>query len=156
MCSKDANVNEGCVFRVPLAGLLLLHCSCGLLFLLLCTLHKHCTAGAQCTAWRLQETPAAGTSETGMSHDRCHGTGAAAVMCNYSCCWSAADLPHVCCPQLYEEAWSKPHGVLLLDDIMAEEHEQIDQVWQGNTPGIGRKRMKRGILVYRSAYPDIQ
>lgn len=58
--------------------------------------------------------------------------------------------------RLYEEAWSKPHGVLLLDDIMAEDHQQIDQVWQGNTAGIGRKRMKRGILAYRSAYPDIQ
>jgi hypothetical protein len=46
--------------------------------------------------------------------------------------------------------------VLLLEDIMAEDHEQIDQVWQGSSTGGGRKRMKRGILAYRSAYPDIK
>lgn len=62
-----------------------------------------------------------------------------------------------CVKQLYEEAWSQPRGALLLDDIMAEDHQQIDQVWQGgDKPGIGRKRMKRGILAYRSAYPDIR
>lgn len=60
------------------------------------------------------------------------------------------------CMQLYEEAWSQPRGVLLLDEIMAEEHEQIDQVWQGNSTGGGRKRMKRGILAYRAAYPDVK
>ncbi len=58
--------------------------------------------------------------------------------------------------QLYEKAWSQPRGVLLLEDIMAEDHEQIDQVWQGGSTGGGRKRMKRGILAYRSAYPDIK
>lgn len=47
--------------------------------------------------------------------------------------------------------------MLLLDEIMAAEHEQIDQVWQANSSGEGgRKRMKRGILAYRSAYPDIK
>lgn len=47
--------------------------------------------------------------------------------------------------------------MLLLDEIMAEEHEQIDQVWQANSSsGGGRKRMKRGILAYRAVYPDIK
>lgn len=68
--------------------------------------------------------------------------------------------------QLYESAWSQPRGVLLLDEIMAEDHEQIDQVWQGRSTsssggggaggGGGRKRMKRGIMAYRAAYPDIK
>lgn len=58
--------------------------------------------------------------------------------------------------QLYETAWSEPRGVRLLDEIMAEDHHHIDQVWQGSKPGIGRKRMKRGILAYRAAYPDIK
>jgi hypothetical protein len=48
--------------------------------------------------------------------------------------------------------------VLLLDDIMSEDHQQVDQVWQGSSgrAGGGRRRMKRGILAYRAAYPDIQ
>jgi hypothetical protein len=60
-------------------------------------------------------------------------------------------------PQLYEEAWSTPRGVLLLEDIMSEDHQQVDQVWQGAQQARGgRKRMKRGILAYRAAYPDIK
>jgi hypothetical protein len=39
---------------------------------------------------------------------------------------------------------------------MAEDHQQVDQVWQGDNAGGGRKRMKRGILAYRAAYPDIK
>lgn len=56
--------------------------------------------------------------------------------------------------QLYETAWSQGR-VLLLDTIMAENHAQVDRVWQ-QTEGIGRRRMKRGILAYRAAYPDIK
>jgi hypothetical protein len=32
---------------------------------------------------------------------------------------------------------------------------QVDVVWQA-APGVGRDRMKRGILAYRAAYPDIR
>jgi hypothetical protein len=32
---------------------------------------------------------------------------------------------------------------------------QVDAVWQ-TAPGVGRDRMKRGILAYRAAYPDIR
>lgn len=56
--------------------------------------------------------------------------------------------------QLYEDAWSQGK-VLLLESIMAEEHAQVDRVWQA-AAGIGRRRMKRGILAYRAAYPDIK
>lgn len=56
--------------------------------------------------------------------------------------------------QLYEEVWSEGK-ILLLDAIMAEDHAQVDRVWQ-ETAGIGRRRMKRGILAYRAAYPDIK
>eukprot|EP00879_Flechtneria_rotunda_P022484 GHRR01023735.1.p1 GENE.GHRR01023735.1~~GHRR01023735.1.p1 ORF type:complete len:137 (+),score=30.86 GHRR01023735.1:1258-1668(+) len=56
--------------------------------------------------------------------------------------------------QLYEVVWSQGK-VLLLDKIMAEDHRQVDRVWQA-TAGVGRKRMKRGILAYRAAYPDIR
>lgn len=55
--------------------------------------------------------------------------------------------------QLYEDVWSQGK-ILLLNTIMAEEHAQVDRVWQ-QSPGIGRQRMKRGILAYRKAYPDI-
>jgi len=37
---------------------------------------------------------------------------------------------------------------------MAEDHAQLDRIWQ-EKPGVGRQRMKRGILAYRKAYPDI-
>jgi len=60
-------------------------------------------------------------------------------------------LPHI---QLYEDAWSQGR-VLLLNTIMAEDHAQVDRVWQP-TAGVGRRRMKRGILAYRAAYPDIK
>jgi hypothetical protein len=56
--------------------------------------------------------------------------------------------------QLYEDVWSQGR-VLLLDSIMAEEHQQLDRVWQA-TAGGGRRRMKRGVLAYRAAYPDIK
>jgi hypothetical protein len=56
--------------------------------------------------------------------------------------------------QLYEDVWSQGR-VLLLDSIMAEEHQQVDRVWQA-TAGGGRRRMKRGVLAYRAAYPDIK
>eukprot|EP00775_Hariotina_reticulata_P002228 gene2228-2541_t len=56
--------------------------------------------------------------------------------------------------QLYEDVWSQGQ-VLLLNNIMAEEHVQVDRVWQ-QTAGVGRRRMKRGILAYRAAYPDIK
>lgn len=59
-----------------------------------------------------------------------------------------------CRPQLYEEVWSQGR-IRLLDAIMDEQHAQVDRVWQG-TAGVGRRRMKRGILAYRAAYPDIQ
>lgn len=58
------------------------------------------------------------------------------------------------CLQLYEEVWSNGR-VLLLSSLMAEDHEQHDVVWQ-QQPGVGRKRMVRGILAYRQAYPDIR
>jgi len=55
--------------------------------------------------------------------------------------------------QLYEDAWSQGK-ILLLNKIMAEDHAQLDRIWQ-EKPGVGRQRMKRGILAYRKAYPDI-
>jgi hypothetical protein len=72
--------------------------------------------------------------------------------------------------QLYEVAWSTPRGVRLLDTIMAPDHAQQDAVWQparlagvggvGGGGGAGRdegrRRLKRGILAYRAAYPDIK
>ncbi|KAI8463000.1 MAG: hypothetical protein J3K34DRAFT_159854 [Monoraphidium minutum] len=57
--------------------------------------------------------------------------------------------------QLYEVAWSEGR-VRLLDEIMAEEHRQIDVIWQPDNTGGGRRRLKRGILAYRAAYPDIK
>lgn len=57
--------------------------------------------------------------------------------------------------QYYEEVWSRGR-VLLLDNIMAEEHEQHDCVWQPGRVGTGRRVMKRGILAYRQAYPDLR
>jgi hypothetical protein len=62
-------------------------------------------------------------------------------------CWSFTT-------QLYEDVWSQGR-VLLLDSIMAEEHQQLDRVWQTSAGG-GRRRMKRGVLAYRAAYPDIK
>uniref|UniRef100_A0A383VKT0 SnoaL-like domain-containing protein n=1 Tax=Tetradesmus obliquus TaxID=3088 RepID=A0A383VKT0_TETOB len=56
--------------------------------------------------------------------------------------------------QLYEDVWSQGR-VLLLDSIMAEDHQQLDRVWQA-TAGGSRRRMKRGVLAYRAAYPDIK
>jgi hypothetical protein len=56
--------------------------------------------------------------------------------------------------QLYEDVWSQGR-VLLLDSIMAEDHQQLDRVWQASAGG-GRRRMKRGVLAYRAAYPDIK
>lgn len=46
--------------------------------------------------------------------------------------------------------------VTLLDTIMSEEHEQHDMVWQPGRVGAGRRVMKRGILAYRAAYPDLK
>lgn len=61
--------------------------------------------------------------------------------------------------QLYEEVWSTGR-VTLLENIMAENHQQLDWVWQSERaqgdPMTGRKQMKRGILAYRSAYPDMK
>jgi hypothetical protein len=39
---------------------------------------------------------------------------------------------------------------------MAEDHRQIDVIWQPGNDGGGRRRLKRGILAYRAAYPDIK
>eukprot|EP00877_Chromochloris_zofingiensis_P013581 jgi/Chrzof1/8477/Cz03g12040.t1 len=38
---------------------------------------------------------------------------------------------------------------------MAEDHAQVDRIWQ-QTAGVGRDRLKRGILAYRKAYPDLK
>jgi len=38
---------------------------------------------------------------------------------------------------------------------MTDDHRQLDVVWQPSNQGGGRRRLKRGILAYRSAYPDI-
>ncbi|GIL79640.1 hypothetical protein Vretimale_12340 [Volvox reticuliferus] len=54
----------------------------------------------------------------------------------------------------YADVWSQGR-LLNLNTIMAEGHEQHDMVWQPNRVGLGRKNMKRGILAYRSAYPDL-
>lgn len=56
--------------------------------------------------------------------------------------------------QYYSDAWSNGR-VLVLNDIMAEGHEQHDVVWQPLRVGAGRRAMKRGILAYRAAYPDL-
>mmetsp|Transcript_2312 Transcript_2312/g.5212 ORF Transcript_2312/g.5212 Transcript_2312/m.5212 type:complete len:288 (+) Transcript_2312:75-938(+) len=57
---------------------------------------------------------------------------------------------------LYEEVWTKGR-VLMLDSIMAEDHIQADMVWQPDRRASGGRRgMKRGILAYRGAYPDIR
>lgn len=56
--------------------------------------------------------------------------------------------------QYYEEVWSQGR-VLLLNTIMAESHQQHDVVWQPGRVGQGRRAMKRGILAYRAAYPDL-
>jgi hypothetical protein len=59
-------------------------------------------------------------------------------------------------PQLYEAAWSSG-DIRLLDAIMEEDHRQLDVVWQPGDGGSGgRRRLKRGILAYRAAYPDIK
>jgi hypothetical protein len=40
---------------------------------------------------------------------------------------------------------------------MEEDHRQLDVVWQPGDGGSGgRRRLKRGILAYRAAYPDIK
>ncbi|GBF96381.1 hypothetical protein Rsub_09180 [Raphidocelis subcapitata] len=57
--------------------------------------------------------------------------------------------------QLYEEAWSKGR-VKLLDAILSEDHSQVDAVWQPGAGGGGRRRLRRGILAYRAAYPDLK
>ncbi|GIL52446.1 hypothetical protein Vafri_8319 [Volvox africanus] len=54
----------------------------------------------------------------------------------------------------YEDVWSQGR-LLKLNKIMAEAHEQHDMVWQRNRAGLGRKTMMRGIVAYRSAYPDL-
>ncbi|PNH08061.1 hypothetical protein TSOC_005412, partial [Tetrabaena socialis] len=53
------------------------------------------------------------------------------------------------------EVWSTPKGVQILAEIMSEDHEQNDMVWQPASPTIGMRKMKRGILAYRLAYPDL-
>ena len=53
--------------------------------------------------------------------------------------------------QLYEEVWSRGR-VLVLDSIMAEDHQQLDMVWQPQRVGEGRRLLKRGILAYRCAF----
>lgn len=57
--------------------------------------------------------------------------------------------------QLYEEVWSSGR-VTLLEGLMAEDHEQHDMVWQPTRVGLGRRSMKRGILAYRTLYPDLK
>jgi hypothetical protein len=79
---------------------------------------------------------------------------AAALVASVAALAVAADASHaVVLLQLYEDVWSQGK-VLLLNKIMAEEHAQLDRIWQ-DKPGVGRQRMKRGILAYRKAYPDI-
>ena len=46
--------------------------------------------------------------------------------------------------------------MLVLDTMMHEDHEQHDVIWQKDRVGMGRRTMKRGILAYRAAYPDLR
>jgi hypothetical protein len=57
--------------------------------------------------------------------------------------------------ELYEAVWSEGR-VRRLDAIMAEGHRQIDVVWQPDRRDGGRDRLKRGVLAYRLAYPDLR
>jgi predicted ester cyclase len=55
---------------------------------------------------------------------------------------------------MYQRVWSQGETALL-DQIMAEDHDQRDMIWQPTRFGGGRERMQRGISVYRKAYPDL-
>lgn len=44
----------------------------------------------------------------------------------------------------------------MLNEIMAKDHVQVDCVWQAAPGAADRRRMARGILAYRAAYPDIR
>ncbi|GFR49366.1 hypothetical protein Agub_g11392, partial [Astrephomene gubernaculifera] len=54
----------------------------------------------------------------------------------------------------YQDVWSEGR-VLRLNAIMAEDHQQHDMIWQPHRVGAGRRAMKRGIIAYRRAYPDL-
>ncbi|KAG1670281.1 hypothetical protein FOA52_003631 [Chlamydomonas sp. UWO 241] len=56
--------------------------------------------------------------------------------------------------QYYQDVWSRGK-VTLLNELMSEEHEQHDMIWQPGRVGSGRRAMKRGVLAYRAAYPDL-
>jgi hypothetical protein len=92
-----------------------------------------------------------------------------------------ADAAIAAAKKLYEVAWTKG-DIRVLDTIMAADHVQNDAVWQPAEGGrgssgsgrvgsdasgqpsaadgrraatAGRDRLKRGILAYRAAYPDV-
>lgn len=86
---------------------------------------------------------------------RLHATAPAGASDATTSCSDAESLPLVAAARrLYEEAWSQGN-IRALNAIMAEDHAQCDVIWQPQ-PGIGRDRMKRGILAYRKAYPDVK
>ena len=56
--------------------------------------------------------------------------------------------------EYYEGPWSNGR-VTLLDGLMADGHQHHDAIWQPTRKGEGLKAMKRGILAFRAAYPDL-
>ena len=44
---------------------------------------------------------------------------------------------------LYEQAWSSPSGHALLKDIVADAHEQRDEVWQHGVGRVGRDKLAK-------------
>jgi hypothetical protein len=57
---------------------------------------------------------------------------------------------------LYERAWSTPGGDALLEDLVAADHAQLDEVWQrGKEPAGGRVALRKGMRHMRRIYPDL-
>jgi len=56
--------------------------------------------------------------------------------------------------EYYEGPWSNGR-ITLLDGLMADNHQHHDTIWQPQRTSEGLKAMKRGILAFRVAYPDL-
>jgi len=57
---------------------------------------------------------------------------------------------------LYDQAWTKPGGDALLNDLVAPDHAQCDEVWQADRPPrVGRASLAKGVRHMRRIYPDL-